>query len=81
MDKYFKERKRNQCDQTLKVKFRKTRDVALPDGLDLEQIHENQDSSFFIDKGVMKGIARRFVSDIEHWVKQYKCVGEMGTLD
>jgi hypothetical protein len=50
-------------DQTLKAGFRKARDAVLAGGVDLEQIYGDQDSSFFIDKGVMKGIARRFVSD------------------
>jgi hypothetical protein len=68
-------------DETLKAEYQKARDVALEDGLDLEQIYEDQDTSFFIDKGVKRGVARRFISDIERWVKQYKCVGEMETLD
>jgi len=35
--------------------------------LDLEQIHEDQDPELLIKKGVKRGIARRFVSDIEGW--------------
>jgi hypothetical protein len=65
-----------QCSQVrrdeLKKEFQKARDASLDDGLDLEQVSE-QDPSFFIDKGVKIGIARRFVWDIKTWV------GEVGT--
>jgi hypothetical protein len=44
----------------------------LDDGLDLEQVYQDQDPGFFIRSGVKRGVARRFVSDIEEWVKQYK---------
>lgn len=60
-------------DETLKAEFRKARDVALEDGLDLVQVHEDQDPEFFIKNGVKRGIARRFVGDIIYWVKQCKC--------
>jgi hypothetical protein len=40
--------------------------------LDLEQIREDQDPDFFIEKGVKRGIARRFVGDIDQWAKRYK---------
>jgi hypothetical protein len=59
-------------DEILKIEFRRARDVALADGLDLEQVYEDQDPEFFITHGVKRGIARRFVSDIEDWVKRYK---------
>jgi hypothetical protein len=36
----------------------------LSNRLDLEQIHENQDPTFFTGKGTAIDIARRFVSDI-----------------
>jgi hypothetical protein len=49
-----------------KAEFQKACDMTLADGLDLEQIHKDQDPSSFIDKGVIRGVARRFVSDIEH---------------
>ena len=53
-------------DQILKAEFQKTCDVALIDGLDLEQIHEDQNPSFSTDRGVKTGVARRFVKDIEY---------------
>jgi hypothetical protein len=54
----------------LKDHIKKARDVALANGLDLNQIHEDQDPGFFIKNGVKVGVARRFVSDIGEWVKQ-----------
>jgi hypothetical protein len=41
----------------LKAEFQKACDVALADGLDLEQIHKDQDPRFFTDKGVKIGVA------------------------
>jgi hypothetical protein len=63
------------CDLEWKAGFQKAYDVAMKHGLDLQQIHEDQDPSFFTTNGVMMGIARRFVSDIKDWVKQHKLVG------
>jgi hypothetical protein len=45
-------------DDALKAQFRQARDVALANGLDLKLIHDDQNPSFFIDKGIMVGIAR-----------------------
>lgn len=44
--------------------------MALANGLDLAQIHEDQSPDFFIANGVKVGVARRFVRDIQNWVKQ-----------
>jgi hypothetical protein len=60
-------------DEILKDEFRKARDTVLANGLDLEQVHGDQDPEFLVQKGVKRGIARRFVGDIEDWVKRYKC--------
>ncbi|PSN58574.1 hypothetical protein BS50DRAFT_566671 [Corynespora cassiicola Philippines] len=62
----------NVVDEALKTEFRKACDATLQDGLDLEQVHEDQDPSFFIQSGVKRGVARRFVDDIEGWAKRYK---------
>jgi len=59
-------------DETLKIEFQKACDIALDDGLDLEQISEDQDPGLFIQSGVKRGIARRFVADIDRWAKRYK---------
>jgi hypothetical protein len=45
---------------------------------DIEQVHEDQDPGFLVKNGVKKGIAQRFIRDIEHWVKRYKCSSEEG---
>jgi hypothetical protein len=70
--KYSKWQQSNVNDDQLKLEFQKACDVTLADGLDLEQLHEDQDFDFFIDKGVKRGIARRFVRDIDQWVKRHK---------
>ncbi|KAJ5865177.1 uncharacterized protein N7529_007093 [Penicillium soppii] len=67
-------------DEKLKAEFRTARDLALGDGLDLLQVHEDQDPEFFIKNGVKRGIARRFVGDIIYWVKNNKCSMEAGDL-
>jgi hypothetical protein len=59
-------------DQTLQLEYQKARDVTLQDGLDLEQVFEDQDADFFIQSGVKRGVARRFVRDIEAWAELYK---------
>ncbi|PSN61087.1 hypothetical protein BS50DRAFT_505256 [Corynespora cassiicola Philippines] len=68
-------------DEFLKIEYQKASGIALADGFDLEQIHENQDPKHFSDQGVKIGIARRFVSDIKRWVKQYECSSRVETLD
>jgi hypothetical protein len=54
----------NVKDDNLKAQFRQICNVALANGLDLKLIYEDLDPSFFIDKGIMVGIARQFVRDI-----------------
>jgi hypothetical protein len=49
---------------SLKADFRKARDVALQNALDLDLIHEENDPDFFKKQGVKRGIAKRFVRDI-----------------
>ncbi|RAL13419.1 uncharacterized protein BO97DRAFT_477258 [Aspergillus homomorphus CBS 101889] len=56
----------------LKAEFRKARDLALENGMDLEQIHLDQDPGFFIENGVKRGIARRFVDDISEWARLFE---------
>ena len=62
-------------DKTLKLEFQKACDVTLADGLDLEQIYQDQDPEFFIEKGIKRGIARRFVGDINQWIQSCKEAG------
>jgi hypothetical protein len=62
----------NVVDEALKEEFQKACDATLEDGLDLEQVYEDQDPGFFVGCGVKRGVARRFVSDIDGWAKRYK---------
>ena len=48
----------------LKEEVQKACDVALDEGLDLEQISTNKDPKFFAEKGVKRGVSRRFVYGI-----------------
>ncbi|CAN9415616.1 unnamed protein product [Alternaria alternata] len=45
-------------DQTLQLEYQKACNVTLQDGLDLEQVFEDQDADFFIQSGVKRGVAR-----------------------
>lgn len=45
-------------------------DVALEQGLDLQQLYGGQDADSFISRGIKLGVARRFISDIAYWVQQ-----------
>jgi hypothetical protein len=62
----------NVVNDALKEEFQKACDATLEDGLDLEQIYEDQDPGFFVQSGIKRGVARRFVSDIDGWAKRYK---------
>jgi hypothetical protein len=57
-------------NETFRDHINKARDVTLENCLDLMQIYEDQDPSFFVKHGVKVGAARRFVSDIGLWVKR-----------
>jgi hypothetical protein len=56
--------------EDLKADVVKACEAALDDGLDLEQVHADQDPEFFILKGVKRGVARRFIHDIPEWAKR-----------
>lgn len=62
----------NVTDDMLKTGFRQACNIALGNGLDLEQVYNDQDPGFFVGKGIKIGIARRFVDDIGDWVKHVK---------
>ncbi|KAL0933549.1 uncharacterized protein CTRU02_212512 [Colletotrichum truncatum] len=67
-----------QCSQveseTLKKEFWKACKAALDCGLDLEQVHEDQNPNFFVEQGVKVGIAGQFVRDIGKWVEKFSGV-------
>jgi hypothetical protein len=49
------------------------RDVVLAKGLDLNQLHGDQDIDFLVKEDVNAGTARRYVGGIPDWVKRRKC--------
>lgn len=53
------------------MEYKKACDLTLADGLDLELVFEDQDAESYVEKGVKRGVARRFVRDIETWAKEY----------
>ncbi|KAJ5291476.1 hypothetical protein N7478_000727 [Penicillium angulare] len=55
--------------ENLKDDIRKARDLALANGLDLQQIHGDQNPEFFTKQGISLGVARRFVSEIVQWAQ------------
>lgn len=69
---YSKWQQSNVVNEVLKAEFRKACEVTLQDGLDLKQVYQDQDPGFFTRSGIKRGVARRFITDIEHWVKRYK---------
>jgi hypothetical protein len=58
----------------LREGVQRIRDIALKEGLDLVQIHQDQDPDYFIkiENTVQAGVAKRFVREIPDWVEQYK---------
>jgi hypothetical protein len=58
-------------DEAYKADFRKACEVTLAHHLDLELVLEDQDPNFFIEQGVKRGTARRFVCDIREWAEGY----------
>lgn len=60
--------------QIYKDNIKKACDIALTNGLDLKQIHKDQEPNFFINRGVIVGVARRFVEEIQRWSDNYELV-------
>ncbi|KAK3933670.1 hypothetical protein QBC46DRAFT_348385 [Diplogelasinospora grovesii] len=56
----------------VKREYQKACELTLAECLDLELVYEGQDAEFYIENGVKRGVAQRFVRDIEIWSKQYK---------
>ncbi|CAG8010702.1 unnamed protein product [Penicillium nalgiovense] len=74
VEEYSKWQQSRVSRDILKDDIRKARDLALANGLDLQQIHCDQDPDFFIKQGISVGVARRFVSEITQWAKLYASV-------
>ncbi|KXH56230.1 hypothetical protein CNYM01_13770 [Colletotrichum nymphaeae SA-01] len=54
---------------TQKRYFELAYNLTLERGLDLELVHEDNDAQFFIEQGVLEGVARRWVRDIEVYLE------------
>jgi hypothetical protein len=59
-------------DSLLNNEFGKACDAALKAGFDPEQIHEKLISDFFVQEGVIPGVAERFPRDILPWSQTQK---------
>ncbi len=57
--------------QNQKQQYGLARDLTLERGLDLELLHEDKDAQFYIERGVLEGVARRFVRDVKAFLGQY----------
>jgi hypothetical protein len=55
-----------------KAACRKACAVMIKHGVDLNQIRRDPDPQFLINEGVLKGTAKRFVSDIDYWFETTK---------
>jgi hypothetical protein len=69
---YSERQQSNVEDEALKDEFRKACAATLEDGLHLEQVYEDQDPGFFVQSVIKRGVARRFVSDVDGWAERYK---------
>ena len=58
--------------ETWKQDCKKACDVMMKYAIDLNQLRWDQDYQFLTDEGVLKGTAKRFVSDIDFWVQTTK---------
>ncbi|KAE9568045.1 hypothetical protein CGMCC3_g15844 [Colletotrichum fructicola] len=59
-------------DESFKAGYRKAYEVMVEHCLDLEQVDEDQDAQFFMDNGVKKGAATRFIRDIREWASGWE---------
>jgi hypothetical protein len=57
--------------QDQKQHYGLARDLTLERGFDLDLIHEDNDAQFYIERGVLEGVARQFVRDVKDFLDQY----------
>jgi hypothetical protein len=57
--------------QDQKQQYELACNLTLERDLDLELIHEDNDAQFYIERGVLDGVARRFVRDVKAFLDQY----------
>lgn len=70
VEEYSNWQKSRVISRNFKDNIAKACDVALANGLDLEQIYKDITPDFFVEHGVILGVSRRFVSDIRKWVEE-----------
>lgn len=46
-------------------------DLTMDRGFDLELLHEDNDAEFYIEQGVLEGVARRWVRDVKAFLDEY----------
>lgn len=51
------------------------RDLTLDRGDDLELIYEDRNPQYYIEHGVLEGVARRWVKDVKIFVDEYEIIG------
>jgi len=56
--------------EEFKAEYRRAGDLTLIECLSLNQVHEDHNVEFYMAKGVKRGAALSFVSDIEVWAEQ-----------
>lgn len=61
----------NVVDEAQRVEYQKPCDATLKETLDLGQVYEDQDAGFYVRRGVERGVARRFISDIQRWAEVF----------
>jgi len=57
---------------SLKVEYKKACDVIIGDAMDLGLIRQDPNPDFLTEKGVLLGVAKHIVGDIDYWVKNVK---------
>ncbi|KAF4486354.1 hypothetical protein CGGC5_v005915 [Colletotrichum fructicola Nara gc5] len=60
--------------ETQKQHFELAYSLTIARGLDLELVHEDNDAQFYIEQGVLEGVARRWVRDIQVYIDQEQVV-------
>ena len=59
-------------DPNWQAGFREIGEIMLAEGLDLERVHaaQEQEIAFLVAKGIKRGIAIQFASNVESWLDE-----------
>ena len=57
--------------QNQKQQYELARELTLERGFDLELISEEGDPQYYLERGVLEGVARRFVRDVKAFLTYY----------